>query len=119
MLVRGHVIHFLREVGLVYNQLRDVALAHVKAMELEEAPSKRFFVTAGFCRNAGLVKIIWDSFSEPRDKLPDENHWGGEPNPNMQCFGYDTSRAMRILGMTWTPYENPVVDSVKSLIKEE
>ncbi|KAL2678364.1 hypothetical protein Neosp_009110 [[Neocosmospora] mangrovei] len=98
--------------------VRDAALAHVKAMELDEATGKRFFLTAGFSSNAKLAEIIWENFPELREKLPEEGHWGGTPNPNLQSFGYDVSRAEEILGLEWTPYEKTVVDSVKSLTME-
>lgn len=99
----------------LWADVRDVALAHVKAMELDEAAGKRFFITAGFCSNAELAEIIWKNFPELREKLPGKNQWGGAQNPNLQSFGYDTSRATKILGMEWTPFEKTVVDSVKSL----
>lgn len=95
--------------------VRDVALAHVKAMELEEAAGKRFFITAGFYSNAEMGRAIWDHFPDLRDKLPDRNEMGGAPNQNLQSFGYDISEAERILDIKWTPYEKTVVDSVKSL----
>lgn len=98
--------------------VRDVALAHVKAMELEEAGGKRFLITAGFYSNEEMGRTIWDNFPDLRDKLPDRNDMGGAPNPNLQSFGYDTSQARRFLGMEWTPYEKTVVDSVKSLITQ-
>ncbi|KAF6822955.1 ketoreductase [Colletotrichum plurivorum] len=95
--------------------VRDVALAHVEAMETDEAAGKRFIVTAGFCSNAEMGKIVWDNFPELHAKLPDPENMGGAPNPRLQSFGYDTSRAKSILGMTFTPYEKTIVDSVKSL----
>ncbi|KAF6808471.1 ketoreductase [Colletotrichum sojae] len=84
-------------------------------LETDEAAGKRFFVTAGYCSNAEMGKIVWDNFPELREKLPDPDNMGGAPNPRLQTFGYDTSRAKSILGMTFTPYEKTVVDSVKSL----
>ncbi|KAF7557537.1 hypothetical protein G7Z17_g537 [Cylindrodendrum hubeiense] len=95
--------------------VRDVALAHVKAMEREEAAGKRFFIAAGFYSNAEMGRAIWDNFPDLRDRLPDRNEMGGVPNQNLQSFGYDTSEAEKILDIEWTPYEKTVVDSVKSL----
>jgi len=43
--------------------VRDVALAHVKAMELPEAAGKRFFVVSGYHSYADIIEII-------RKKLP-------------------------------------------------
>ncbi|KAM5360526.1 hypothetical protein ACJZ2D_013702 [Fusarium nematophilum] len=97
--------------------VRDVALAHVKALEVDEAASKRFLVTAGFYSNRQLAEIIWNNFPELRDKLPDQDNWGGAPNPRLESFGYDTTRAEKILGMEWRSYEKMVVDSVRSLTR--
>ncbi|KAF3802071.1 Ketoreductase azaE [Colletotrichum gloeosporioides] len=95
--------------------VRDVALAHVKAMESDEAAGKRFFITSGFYSNAEMGKTVWDKFPDLRGKLPGLDTMGGAPNPNLKSFGYDTSRAEDVLGMKWTAYEKTVVDSVKSL----
>ncbi|KAF4917976.1 Ketoreductase azaE [Colletotrichum viniferum] len=79
--------------------VRDVALAHVKAMEIDQAAGKRFFVTSGFYSNAEMGKIVWDDFPDLREKLPGLDVMGGAPNPNLKSFGYNTSRAEEILGM--------------------
>ncbi|KAK7419069.1 methylglyoxal reductase (NADPH-dependent) gre2 [Neonectria punicea] len=98
----------------LWADVRDVALAHVKAMEVDEAAGNRFLVTAGSYSNADMGNIIWNNFPDLRDKLPDRNKMGGAPNPNLQSFGYNTSQAKKILGIEWTPYEKTIVDSVKS-----
>lgn len=96
--------------------VRDVALAHVKAVEEQDAASKRFLVTAGYYSNAEMAEILYENFPELRDRLPDEDNRGGAPNPNLQSFGYDNSRATKILGLEWTPYEKTVIDSAKALL---
>ncbi|OHW99286.1 NADPH-dependent methylglyoxal reductase gre2 protein [Colletotrichum incanum] len=96
--------------------VRDVALAHVKAIETESAAGKRFFTTAGFYSNHELAEIVWKNFPGLREKLPAPSEFGGAPNPALKSFGFDTSRARDILDLEWTPYEKTVVDSVQSLI---
>ncbi|GKT95352.1 NADPH-dependent methylglyoxal reductase GRE2 protein (ketoreductase) [Colletotrichum tofieldiae] len=96
--------------------VRDVALAHVKAMEIESAAGKRFFTTAGFYSNHELANVVWKHFPGLHDKLPVPSDFGGAPNPFLKSFGFDTSRARNILGLDWKPYEETIVDSVKSLI---
>ncbi|GJC96537.1 ketoreductase [Colletotrichum higginsianum] len=95
--------------------VRDVALAHVRAMEVQEAAGKRFLTTAGFYSNEELAKAIWNHFPDLREKLPEPGSFGGAPNPALQSFGYDTSRVTGVLGLEFTPYEKTVVDSVLSL----
>ncbi|OLN88080.1 putative NADPH-dependent methylglyoxal reductase GRP2-like protein 1 [Colletotrichum chlorophyti] len=99
----------------LFVDVRDVALAHVKAVEVTAAGGKRFLTAAGFYSNVEMVKIIWGNFPELREKLPEPQNFGGAPNPALKSFRFDTSRAKEILGMEWTPYEKTVIDSVKSL----
>ncbi|CAJ0552343.1 Ff.00g063220.m01.CDS01 [Fusarium sp. VM40] len=96
--------------------VRDVALAHVKAMETEGAAGKRFFVTAGHYSNEELYRTLYDNFPKLRDRLPDETNKGGDPSPVLKSFGYDNTQATTILGMGWTSYEKTVIDSAKSLL---
>ncbi|KAJ4245545.1 methylglyoxal reductase (NADPH-dependent) gre2 [Fusarium torreyae] len=96
--------------------VRDVALAHVKAIETEEAADKRIFVTAGYYSNQELYEILYKNFPELRDRLPDDANKGGNPNPALDSFGYDTTRANTILGIEWIPYEKTIIDSAKSLL---
>ncbi|KAM0188279.1 hypothetical protein ACHAPI_010675 [Fusarium lateritium] len=96
--------------------VRDVALAHVKAMETEGAAGKRFFVTAGHYSNMDLYRILYENFAELRDRLPDETNKGGDPSPVLKSFGYDNTQATTILGMEWIPYKKTIIDSAKSLL---
>jgi hypothetical protein len=75
----------------VWVNIRDIALAHGKAIGVEKAAAKLFFVTAGTYSNRQLVEIIWSDLLRLRDELPDANHWGGAPNPRLESFGHDTS----------------------------
>ncbi|KAK1702731.1 ketoreductase [Colletotrichum lupini] len=95
--------------------VRDVALAHVRAMEVQGAGGKRFLTTAGFYSNEEMANALWNSFPSMREKLPEPGSYGGAPSPALRSFGYNTSRAKEILGLQWTPYERTVVDSTISL----
>ncbi|KAK1446599.1 ketoreductase [Colletotrichum cuscutae] len=95
--------------------VRDVALAHVRAMEVQGAGGKRFLTTAGFYSNEEMANALWNSFPSMREKLPEPGSYGGAPSPASRSFGYNTSRAKEILGLQWTPYERTVVDSTISL----
>lgn len=96
--------------------VRDVALAHVKAVETQEAANKRIFVTAGYYSNEELYRILYENFADLRDRLPEEASKGGDPNPALDSFGFDVTRVNTILGIDWIPYENTIIDSVKSLL---
>ncbi|KAI0602331.1 NAD dependent epimerase/dehydratase [Biscogniauxia sp. FL1348] len=94
--------------------VRDVALAHVNAMERPEAGGKRFFITAGNFSNRDLVAAARKNFPSLASQLPDESVKGGE-YPEEGVYGYDNSRATKILGIEWIPLEKSATDTIKSL----
>lgn len=61
----------------IWIDVRDVAEAHVKAMEIPEAASKRFFVTTGYFSNKEICDIIRKNFPQYKD-LPNESTPGGD-----------------------------------------
>ncbi|KAL7623728.1 methylglyoxal reductase (NADPH-dependent) gre2 [Parahypoxylon ruwenzoriense] len=94
--------------------VRDVALAHVEAMERPEAGGQRFFTTAGFYNNRKIAAVVHGAFPELADKLPDGNVQGGGYPPE-GTYKYDNSRATKVLGINWIPLEQTAVDTIKSL----
>jgi nucleoside-diphosphate-sugar epimerase len=98
----------------IWVDVRDLALAHVKAMELPEAADKRFFVTAGYFTNKQICDIIRKHFPEYKDQLPTPETKGGD-FPEGGVYKYNNSRAMEVLGLKWRTLEESIVDTVKSL----
>jgi nucleoside-diphosphate-sugar epimerase len=64
--------------------VRDVALAHVRAMGLDNTANKCFFVTAGHYSNSDLLRIVRENFLEVHDKLPKD---GAEPPKDLLPWG--------------------------------
>lgn len=96
--------------------MRDVALGHVKAMELSEADNKRFFFTAGYFSNKELLELIRKNFPEYKDKLPAPEVTGaGVDYPAEGVYKIDNSRTKDVLGIEFTPFEKTVVDTINSL----
>lgn len=93
--------------------VRDVALAHVKAMEIPDAGGKRFFCTAGHYSNADLATIIKKNFPDLADKLPAEI----VSDSPAELYGYDNSRSKKVLGLEYRSLEESVTDTVKSLLE--
>lgn len=94
--------------------VRDLALAHVKAMELPAAAGKRFFVTAGHFTNKEVAEIIRKNFPELEKELPGKDVKGGD-YPVGGLYGFDNSRTKEVLGIKFTGLEECIVDTVKSL----
>lgn len=95
--------------------VRDVAAAHVNALEKPEAGGKRFFTVAPETfNNRDLVSIVKKNFPEYETKLPGDNVKGGT-YPEGGVYKADNSRATNILGIDWITIEKSTVDTVKSL----
>lgn len=92
--------------------VRDVASAHVRAMETPEAQGRRFVLAAGKYSNADIACVIRDSFPDLKDKLP------ASTKNDVPADGYrvDNSRSKKILKLEYRPFNQCVVDTVKSLL---
>lgn len=101
-------------VTFIWADVRDLALAHVKAVEVPEAGGKRFFLTAGYYSNREIVDIIRDAFPDLASNLPTKETSGGE-YPEGGIYKYDNSRAKDILGIKFRSLRESIVDTVKSL----
>jgi len=91
--------------------VRDVALSHVRAMELPEAAGRRFITVAGYTSNAEVSAIVARRHPAIRNKLP-------------QTFGktldgkaprVDTDPAQKLLGVQFTALEDSVADTIAAL----
>lgn len=98
----------------IWTDVRDLALAHVKAAELPDAANKRFFVTAGFFSNEEIADIIRENYPELKDQLPAKGTKGGE-YPSDGLYKYDNSRTKDVLGIQFRSLKESIVDTVKSL----
>lgn len=94
--------------------VRDVALAHVKAIEVPEAAGLRFFTTAGKFSNKAICEIIRKHFPEYHSELPSVDVKGGD-YPEGPIYGYDNARTAKALGIEFRSLEDSIVDLVKSL----
>lgn len=116
--VRNMIQGRLKDSGLppsgvfLWVDVHDVALAHVKALEVPAAGGKRFFVTAGHYSNGEIAAIIKKDFPDLADKLP------ADISSDMPADVYqiDNSRSKEILGLKYRSLEQSVVDTVKSLL---
>ncbi|KAL2002163.1 hypothetical protein VTN02DRAFT_518 [Thermoascus thermophilus] len=97
--------------------VRDVALAHLKAYEVPEAGGERFFLCRGNFSYQMMADILREKIPELRDRVPI-----GKPGSGfggVELYKPDASKAQRILGITFRDLEEPVVDSARSLLELE
>jgi len=112
-MMQGKMKKTLAPTGtFIWVDVRDVAMAHVKAMELPEAAGKRFFVTAGYMTNKDIADCMRRAFPELSSQLPPEDSESDLPK---DVFRYDNSRSVDILGLKYRSLEDCVTDTVKSL----
>lgn len=100
--------------------VRDLALAHVKAMEnqLITQYNKRYLLTAGYFTNKEICQIIEQSFPEYRNVLPScEGDAGGYPKEGV--YGFDNGPPTDELGLKYRTLEESVTSTVISLKEKE
>jgi nucleoside-diphosphate-sugar epimerase len=113
-LIRGDMKEKLAPSGtFLWVDVRDVALAHVRAIEVPEAGGERFFVTAGFFANKDIADIIRGTHPELESKLPPKDSPSDLPK---DIYGYDNSKSQNVLGIKYVPLKKTVVDTVDSLL---
>ncbi|CAM1509950.1 Fc.00g002850.m01.CDS01 [Cosmosporella sp. VM-42] len=95
--------------------VRDVAKAHIRALEESSAGGKRLFTTAGWFSQREVVEIVRAKFPEFEDRLPGLDVKGGELPPEDKVFKYNNDATNKILGFEWITLEKSVVDFVTSL----
>lgn len=87
--------------------VRDLALGHVRAMELDAAVGMRFLIGGGYLSNKEIVNILRKHFPEIADRLPGENAGGGDYLKDGLAM-YDNTPNEKILGIKFrTPEECP------------
>ena len=118
-IISGKFRDEISETGtFLWVDVRDVALAHVKAVELPKAAGKRFFTTAGYFSNREIADIVRKNFPQLGAKLPKDDAKGGDypPGGKEAIYGYDNSRSKEVLGLQYRSLEESIVDTVKSLL---
>lgn len=96
--------------------VREVAEAHVAAMEKEEAANKRFFIVAGHFSNKEIGQIVKKNFPQFKD-LPEDSTPGGDyPEGGVEkgYHGFNNKRSIDVLGLKYRSFEDSIVDTVNS-----
>ncbi|KAF2153710.1 NAD(P)-binding protein [Myriangium duriaei CBS 260.36] len=114
-IIHGKAKEQIPDTGVyAWVDVRDVALTHVKAIEVEAAANKRFFVTAGHFSNKEIATIIRNNFPQYKDQLPTESTPGGD-KPEGGVFDVDNSRTKDVFGIKFRTLDEAIIDTVKSL----
>ncbi|KAE8553905.1 hypothetical protein EYB25_002443 [Talaromyces marneffei] len=95
--------------------VRDLAVAHVLAIEKPEAAGQRFLVSPGQYSNKEIAECIREAFPELRDGLPTGDALKGGDFPPTGWYGWDNTKSKEVLGVTYRPLKECIVDAVNSL----
>ncbi|KAJ5825105.1 NAD-dependent epimerase/dehydratase [Penicillium robsamsonii] len=113
-LIQGQMKDKIAPTGnFLWVDVRDVALAHVRAIEVPEAGGERFFVTAGFFSNKELADIIRETHPQLESRLPPVDSPSDFP---ANIFGIDNNKSQKVLGLKYLPLKQTVSDTVDSLL---
>lgn len=95
--------------------VRDVALAHVRALTAPAAGGERFYVVAGYFSNQRLAAAARRAFGrELAGRLPPED---AEDDFPARVFGFDNAKSRRLLGLEYRGLDESVRDTVASLLE--
>ncbi|KAI0449833.1 ketoreductase [Xylaria acuta] len=93
--------------------VRDVALAHLRAMTVPSAGGNRFYVVGGHFSNKQIADVIRTEFPQFADRLPaDAVH-----DLPSDVYGFNNSKSKELLGLHYTGLGKSVVDTVKSILE--
>ncbi|GFF74580.1 hypothetical protein CNMCM6936_006523 [Aspergillus lentulus] len=96
-----------------FANVKDVALAHLRAYVVEEAAGERFIVAGGQFLYQNACDIIRRRFPLLRDKVPK-----GVPGAHLDTYIADGTKAERVLGLQYRSLEDTLVDTVEDLLNK-
>ncbi|KAL7621714.1 methylglyoxal reductase (NADPH-dependent) gre2 [Parahypoxylon ruwenzoriense] len=93
--------------------VRDVALAHLRAVTVPAAGGNRFYVVGGHFSNKRIVDIIRRLYPNLADRLPPENAQDDFPD---DVYGFNNKKSREILGLEYISFERSINDTVQSIL---
>ncbi|KAK3315839.1 putative NAD dependent epimerase/dehydratase [Apodospora peruviana] len=100
----------------IFCDVRDVAEAHVKALEAgPEASGQRFFLVGGYFSNKRLADAVRITHTGLANKLPDENKVVDDMPEDV--YGWDNEKSRRVLGLEYRDLQTCVNDSVEAILR--
>ena len=94
--------------------VRDVALAHVRALTVPEAGGERFYIVAGHFSNKRVADVIRREFPQVAGLLPGEEET--EDDLPGDVYRFDNRKSRRVLGVEYRGLEENVRDTVRSML---
>lgn len=98
--------------------VRDLAAAHVRALEVPEAANERFFITGGRFSYQLFADTLRKSTRIPateKKNIPVGKPGEGYPGPDV--YEVDSSKSKRILGIEYRTFEESIVDAAVNILE--
>ena len=115
--IAGNYTQAIPDTGIsffLWIDVRDLATAHVNAMEFPNITNRRYLLTEGYFCNREIYEIIKKRFPEYEEQLPvDDGQSGGFPPEGI--YRFDNNNATNELGLSYRSLESSVVDTVQSI----
>ncbi|OCL12100.1 NAD(P)-binding protein [Glonium stellatum] len=98
----------------LYVDVRDLAYAHLRALQVPEAANTRFLVTAGLVSSQQIADIVRAEVPELQARTP-KGTPGVKGLPDA-AFTADASPVQKVLGVTFRPMKETFSDLAKQLV---
>lgn len=93
--------------------VRDVALAHARALTAPGAGGRRIYVVGGHFSNKRIADAVRRARPDLACVLPPED---AEDDLPSDVYGFDNGRSRDVLGLEYTALEKCVEDTVRSIM---
>ncbi|RSL41763.1 hypothetical protein CEP53_012572 [Fusarium sp. AF-6] len=99
--------------GPVWVSVQDVALAHLKALQVPEAGGERYLLAAGVYCNQEIADVARKTAGEHKAKIPRGSPGSRQADTH---FGIDASETERVLGIKWQGLPDVLPNLVSQLL---
>ncbi|KAM7200734.1 putative NADPH-dependent methylglyoxal reductase [Rhypophila sp. PSN 637] len=99
--------------------VRDVALAHVRAMMVPDAGGERFYLVSGYFTNSKIAGAVRGNQGYEKllgDKLPSREVIEKSEDFPEDHWKFDTTKSKKMLGLDYIGLEKSVLDTVESIV---
>ncbi|CAE6452014.1 unnamed protein product [Rhizoctonia solani] len=105
--------------GYVWVDVRDIALAHVLAIESDVTANQRYLIAGGRYSPQQVIDHVWRQYPE---RAKEKNISKGTPGkmwPDGGVFDLDTAKSQRDLGLKYRSFEESLSDTFSRIIELE
>ncbi|KAG8919334.1 methylglyoxal reductase (NADPH-dependent) gre2 [Tulasnella sp. 417] len=98
----------------IWVDVRDLAEAHVLAMDSAAAANQRYIISQGNYSPQMFVDYVWKRYPERAAAKGIAKHTPGKYYPDEGVYGVDASKSIKELGLKYTPIDDMLRDTLRS-----